>query len=518
MTRGSRPRAARSAANAASARSSTVRSRMGSWIASSARSVAPLAMRRSGSASVTALIAWAAATHSSMPPADRSLVNAKPMRCESMTRMPTPRSPWTRTFSIAASFTSTDVDADSRKNTSARAPWRRSEPIARSTTASFVSRSLTRFAPCSSNGLWPLPRSGLVGFGRRGEAAPPSCLHLPADHDRGDPQRRLCVGDGRALPVLAAGAGRVAEVPAHHVDLAHELRPLPDEGRSAQRLGQAPVADAVRLGHLEREVPADDVDLAAAHLPDEDAVVDRREDVRGVALAWRDHRVRHPADRQVPERLTPSVPALRDAELLRVLPVAHVAAQHPVLDEDRAVRLRPFVIHRGRAALARVRAVVDDRDQRARDLLADLARVHAHPLQVQVGLEPVTDGFVDEGAPRLARQDDGVRAGGRRLGGDVLYCAPRRGARAVLDRLLGHRLEAARAAHGLEPGLEHLALLRDDDEREIRAHARVRAVPAIAVGDDDLLDALGVIDRDLVHPGVGRARDLVRAAQERHLS
>src|SRR5688500_18600265 len=283
MTRGSRPRAARSAANAASARSSTVRSRMGPWIASPARSGAPLAMRRSGSASVTALIAWAAATHSSMPPADRSLVNAKPMRCESMTRMPIPRSPWTRTFSTAASFTSTDVDADSRKNTSARAPWRRSEPIARSTTASFVSRSLTRFAPCSSNGLRPLPRSRLVGFGRRGEAAPPSCLDLPADHDRGDPQRRLCVGDGRALPVLAAGAGRVAEVPAHHVDLAHELRPLPDERRSAQRLGQAPVADAVRLGHLEREVPADDVDLAAAHLPDEDAVVDRREDVRGVA-------------------------------------------------------------------------------------------------------------------------------------------------------------------------------------------------------------------------------------------
>src|SRR5256886_12476013 len=86
-------------------------------------------------------------------------------------------------------------------------------------------------------------------------------LHLAADDHARDAEGRLRVGDRRALPVLAARADGVAEIPADHVDLAHELRALPDQRRAAERLGLLPVADPVALGELESEVAAHDVDL-----------------------------------------------------------------------------------------------------------------------------------------------------------------------------------------------------------------------------------------------------------------
>ena len=97
-------------------------------------------------------------------------------------------------------------------------------------------------------------------------------------------ERRLRVGDRRALAVLAAGAGRVPEIPADHVDLAHELRPLSHEGRAAQRLRELPVADPIALRDLEGEVAAHDVDLPAAHLLHEDAVLDRAHDLVGIRI------------------------------------------------------------------------------------------------------------------------------------------------------------------------------------------------------------------------------------------
>src|SRR5438445_9257324 len=98
-------------------------------------------------------------------------------------------------------------------------------------------------------------------------------FELSTDDDARDADRRLRIGDRRALAVFSASPSRVAEIGADHVDLAHELGALADERRSTQRLGKLAVADAVALGDLECEVARYDVHLPAAHLLDEDPVL-----------------------------------------------------------------------------------------------------------------------------------------------------------------------------------------------------------------------------------------------------
>src|SRR6267143_4723933 len=145
------------------------------------------------------------------------------MRCPSSTRTPRPRSPRAVTTSIAPSFVSTDPERASRTSTSAVATRpERSGSSVRSTTSSFESLAVT--GSCS--------------------------LHSSADDDGGNAEGRLRIGDGGALAVLAARPGGVAEIPADHVDLAHELRPLPDERRAPQRLGELAIANAVALRDL----------------------------------------------------------------------------------------------------------------------------------------------------------------------------------------------------------------------------------------------------------------------------
>src|SRR5712691_7549565 len=241
--------------------------------------------------------------------------------------MPTPRSPRAMTLSIAPSLISTEPDCASRRKTS--------------TVATFVSRSLT----CSTS------------------------FQFPADNDRGDADGRLRVGYRRSLSVLTAGAGGVTKIAPDHIDLAHELRALADERRSAEWLRLLTLADPVALGDFEGEVARNHVDLPTAHLLHEDAVFDGTQDLRRIRPPARDHRVRHPADREIAEGLASPVPAPRDAELLGMLSVREVGAKDAVLDEDRAVRRRAFVIHRRRAALVGIGPVVDHRDELARDLL-----------------------------------------------------------------------------------------------------------------------------------------------------
>src|SRR5947208_13638787 len=417
----------------------------------SASSIGRVASARSLSASVTPDIRRAVSAQARMPSVLRSLVYAKPSRCSSSTRMPIPRSPRAMTLSIAPSLISTDPDWASRRNTSPAAmPSARSASNAWSTATSLVTRSLMRVGSLSGwrvargSGLRASRHAGRVAgtrlslrrSGPVGERAaptpgqdpparhPPACprrrsLQLPANDDARDADRRLRVGDRRALANFATRPCGISKVISDHIDLAHELGALADECGAAQRFGERPIADAVALGDLECEVARDDVDLTAAHLLHEDAVFDRAEDLRGIRRAGSDHRRGHPADRQVAERLPTCIAAPRYPELRGVLAVGEVRAENAVLDEDRPLSRRPLVVHRRCAALVRIGAIVDDRDELARDLLADPPRVHRETLEVQVGFEPVSDRLVDERAASLAREDDGVRAGRCGPGPDV---------------------------------------------------------------------------------------------------
>src|SRR5438874_928658 len=343
--------------------------------------------------------------------------------------MPTPRSPRAMTASTAPSLISTDPDWASRKKTSPVAPVALSASRAASTVASLVSRSLIwtcsgaggscpRFGGALSPHPPHLPRRSLRSRrvagprGTRGSRTPRSpvppagsprlSLELSAHDDGWDADGWLRIGDRRALSVFAASPSRVAEITSDHIYFRHQLGALADERRSTKRLGELAVADPIALGDLEGEVARDDIDLAAAHLLDEDAVFYAAQNLSGIGCAGGDHRVRHAADRQITEGLAPRVPALRDPELFGVLPVREIRAQHAFLDEDGAARRRAFVVHRGGAALVGFGPVVADRDELARDLLADPVGVHRQALQVEIRLEAVADGLVDESPAGLA--------------------------------------------------------------------------------------------------------------------
>src|SRR6267143_2814716 len=310
-------------------------------------SIGRVASARSSSRSVSADMRRAISTHALMPTRERSLVYAKPSRCSSKTRTPMPRSPRAMTASTAPSLISTEPDWASRKNTSPVAtPTDFSAPSAASTVASLVSRSLTGRTQLAGGTGERVAREPLTGrvatnwskrvrSGPVGERATPTpgagapdreagqdpparrlvtgSLQLAANDDARDADGWLRVGDGRALTVFSASPSRVAEIRSDHVDFGHQLRALPNQCCSPQRLGELAVAYPIALGDLEREVAGHDVDLTAAHLLYKHAVLHRAEDFGGVRRARRDHRVRHSADRQVAEGLAPRVAAPRDA-------------------------------------------------------------------------------------------------------------------------------------------------------------------------------------------------------------
>src|SRR5438046_8147762 len=312
--------------------------------------------------------------------------------------MPTPRSPRAMTASMAPSLISTDPDWASRKKTSPVAPVALSASRAASTVTSLVSRSLIRRRRLAGGTGERDVREPRVPRGpatrrerserrgRRGgcgERAPPNgfavggpyplgqdppalgsgvSLELATDDDRWNADRRLRIGDRCALAVFSASPGRVAEIGADHVDLAHELRALADQRCAAQRLGELAVADSVALSDFEREVARDHVDLPSTHLLPEHALFHAAQNLSWIGCASGDHRVRHAADRQITEGLAPPVSALGDPELFGVLPVREIRAQHALLDEDGAARRRAFVVHRGGAALVGIGPVVADRD------------------------------------------------------------------------------------------------------------------------------------------------------------
>src|SRR5881628_321351 len=276
----------------------------------SASSMGRVASARSSSGSVTADIRREMSTHARMPFAERSLVYAKPSRCSSSTRIPMPRSPRAITDSMAPSLISTDPDWASRKKTSPVAPVALRASRATSTVASFVSLSLMstgsgaggacpqgqgpltaeRFGGARSPPPPRLARRSLRSLraagprGTRGSRTPRSpvppagvsrfSLELSAHDDRWDADRRLRIGDRRALTILPTGAGRISEVTPDHVYFAHQLRSLSYQCRAPQGLRQFPVPDPIALGDFEREVSRYDVHLSSAHLLDEDPVLD----------------------------------------------------------------------------------------------------------------------------------------------------------------------------------------------------------------------------------------------------
>src|SRR5439155_27180765 len=70
----------------------------------------------------------------------------------------------------------------------------------------------------------------------------------------------------------------------------------------------------------------------------------------------------------------------------------------------------------------------------------------------------------------------------------------------------------------LETRFEDVSLLCDRVEGQVQPNPRVCAEKAVAIGDEDLLDALAVARGHLVDPRVEPSSDLVRPAEKTHFS
>ena len=129
-----------------------------------------------------------------------------------------------------------------------------------------------------------------------------------------------------------------------------------------------------------------------------------------------------------------------------------------------------FVVDRERAPLAPVRAVVDERDERRRDELADAVREHRRVLVDEIGLEPVAARLVEQHAARAALQHDRELA--RRRGhGSSIVSARCRGCRATSSGSISSKSsKPMRAARRLVARLHPGVADRDALHPEARAH------------------------------------------------
>ena len=124
-----------------------------------------------------------------------------------------------------------------------------------------------------------------------------------------------------------------------------------------------------------------------------------------------------------------------------------------VLDEDVALSDVALVVEAERAPLPRHRAVVDERDERRGDLLADLAGVHARTLLDVVGLQPVAARLVEQHAAGAVLDHDRHRTGRGGPGAQLGDRLARGLAGEFLDVDGVEDLEADGVAHRLVAGL-----------------------------------------------------------------
>src|SRR5690606_22585473 len=179
--------------------------------------------------------------------------------------------------------------------------------------------------------------------------------------------------------------------------------------------------------------------------------------------------------------------------------VDHVALQHAVLDQDRALGGGALIVVLRGAPGVRDRAVVHVRDRRASDLLSQLVREHRRVPSDRGRLQQVTEGLVeDDAAERVADHD---RHGAcRRLASSEVGECDLRGSPAGLGGWVHvEELEADRET-GTDVGrLRLVSFARDGLHDQAGPGAVVRGDHTVGVGDQHLLLDLVQVRLDLAY-------------------
>lgn len=200
--------------------------------------------------------------------------------------------------------------------------------------------------------------------------------------------------------------------------------------------------------------------------------------------------VGHPRHGSGFEALPSAVAGRGHPEVASAHAVLHVAPENSVLDEDVRFRLVAFVVDVDGAAALDDGRVVDDRAELGGDRLADLACVVARAFPVEVGLEPVAYGLVEEDSAVSRAKDDlelarrsrpGVQEGQSLAGGALRV--PLRGLAVEVGE--GHPPAAAALTCLAAP-----VLLGDSRNSETHHGLTVVGDPSVARGDQDFAHRL----------------------------
>src|SRR5690606_17364837 len=156
------------------------------------------------------------------------------------------------------------------------------------------------------------------------------------------------------------------------------------------------VLDQVSLAGREDELAGRDVDLTTAEVLAIKALLDGADDLLRLKAARQHVRVRHAWQGHVRERFAAAVARRPHSHQAGVELVLHVAAQHTVFDQRRALRRGTLVVYVERPTTRAQRAVVNDGALIGSHLLADASRERRRSLAVEIAFEPVTDRFVQQ--------------------------------------------------------------------------------------------------------------------------
>ena len=274
------------------------------------------------------------------------------------------------------------------------------------------------------------------------------------------------------------------------------------------------VVDQVTLGHREDEIAARDVDLSGTELLCVQAARRRGDDVLHRVRAGGDEGVRHSRDGQVLVGLAASIAGNRVVLLAGSQPVVHVTDEDAVLDQDVSARRHALVVDTQRPPPAGQRAVVDGGDDGARDRLADLASEDGRSLADKVGFEPMPTGLVEEHTAELIADDDRHLASGRRRRVEQGNGALRRGPRILGGRGVVEEFEATLHPRCLHRRLNLAVALGDGVHHQADAGAGVGVMNPFGSGDQHLLGALAIADRNLLDRAAHGASRLVRFQEQ----
>src|SRR5690606_18935837 len=214
------------------------------------------------------------------------------------------------------------------------------------------------------------------------------------------------------------------------------------------------------------------------------------------------------------EGFAAAVAGRRHAHQPRVERVLHVADEHAVLDQGRAIGRRAFVVDVERTAAPVKRAVVDDGHARRGHALADAAGVGRGALAVEVAFQAMADRFVQEYAGPARAEHHGHRAGRRVHRFQVHQCLAQRFARELFRLAAGEQLVVAVAsATAGETGFAAPVLF--DDHLHVDPHQRthVGGEHAVAARDEYGVDTTGEAGPDLAHARIGGTQHAVERAQ-----